>query len=149
MSTNTGRAPRCNNAFAVAPKENGVVITRAPGAIPVASTATINAVVPDDVATACAAPTYAAKAPSNARTHRPATRCPDSSTSITRRFSSSVTWGCAIGTTCCDVVGIMIHLSATNPRQDSAPGGDFLSSRDAGAPRIGGRTLSIIAHGRP
>src|SRR5207253_2770656 len=89
MSANTGTAPRRTIAFAVATNENGVVTTRAPGRTSAASSATSSAADPEEVAAPCAAPTYALNACSNSRTRSPATRCPESNTSSTRRLSSS------------------------------------------------------------
>ena len=86
MSTNTGVAPQCRIAFAVAMNEWLTVITSSPTPTPSASSARCSAVVQLDTAHACSAPTAAANSRSNAATSGPCVTQPER---IARRAASA------------------------------------------------------------
>src|SRR5665213_1318202 len=71
MSTNTGFAPACTIAPAVAKNVNGTVMTSSPGPIPSASSASSSASEPDAHPMACRTPQYSAALASNALTSSP------------------------------------------------------------------------------
>src|ERR1700755_3668277 len=79
-SANTGVAPQCQTALAVAMNDSDGTMTSSPGPTPDAYSARCSAVVQFVVAIACAAPTRAAKACSNAWTRGPWETQPDAIT---------------------------------------------------------------------
>src|SRR3954454_16109067 len=93
MSANTGVAPVWTITFAVAGQVSGVVITSSPGPIPSATSARCIAAVPDETASACFAPTYAAKRRSSSSARGPVVSQPERIASVTAATSSSPTAG--------------------------------------------------------
>ncbi len=89
MSAKTGRARSKTGALAEATNENGEVMTSSPSLTPTARSARCRPLVPEETALACAAPTRAANASSNAGTRGPSDNCPDRRTSMTARSSSA------------------------------------------------------------
>ena len=88
-STNTGVAPACRIAFAVAMNVIGVVMTSSPGPISDAFSERNNALVQLDIATACSTPSWAANAVSNAAVRGPVVRNTPRSVSPAAAMSSS------------------------------------------------------------
>ena len=87
MSANTGVAPHCQTALAVAMNESEGTITSSPGPTPDAYRARCSAVVQLVVATASGAPTRSAKARSNSCTRGPWVSQPEAITSATASAS--------------------------------------------------------------
>src|SRR4051794_37019120 len=93
MSAKTGVAPVWTITFAVAGQVSGVVITSSPGPIPSPTSARCIAAVPDETASACFAPTYAAKRRSSSSARGPVVSQPERIASVTAATSSSPTAG--------------------------------------------------------
>src|SRR5919108_216369 len=92
-STNTGLAPVWTITFAVAGQVIGVVITSSPGPTSRATSARCIAAVPDETASACFAPTYAANRRSSSAAFSPVVSQPDRIVRATASISSSPTAG--------------------------------------------------------
>src|ERR687898_1479228 len=92
-STKTGVAPAWTTTFAVAGQVIGVVITSSPGPIPSATRVRCIAAVPEETASACFAPTYAAKRRSSSAEFGPVVSQPDRIVRVTASISSSPTAG--------------------------------------------------------
>src|SRR5205085_5931978 len=88
-SAKTGFAPAWTITFAVAGQVIGLVITSSPGPTPSASSARWSAAVPDESATTCRAPRYAAKRSSSSAVRGPVVSQPERSVSATASTSSS------------------------------------------------------------
>src|SRR5215204_1382748 len=92
-STKTGVAPAWTTTFAVAGQVIGVVITSSPGPIPSATRVRCIAAVPEETASACFAPTYAAKRRSSSAAFGPVVSQPERIVRATASISSSPTAG--------------------------------------------------------
>ena len=97
-SANTGVAPQCQTAFAVAMNDSDGTITSSPGPTPEAYSARCSAVVQFVVAIAWRAPTRAANACSKACTRGPCETQPDSITAASASASPPKNFGFANGT---------------------------------------------------
>jgi len=97
MSTSTGVAPTCSITFTHAANVYVDVMTSAPGPIPSAASARCNAPVAEFTASPCCAPASAATRRASSCARGPVVIQPDSSVSMTRRFSASPIHGTASG----------------------------------------------------
>src|SRR5271169_737247 len=97
MSANTGVAPQCHTALAVAMNDSEGTITSSPGPTPLTCSASASAVVQLVVATASADPTRSANRCSNSSTFGPCEIQPEAITCATASCSEPARYGRVIG----------------------------------------------------
>ena len=94
-SANTGVAPTCSTAVAVATKVSEGTMTSSPGPMPEARSIAASATVPLAIATACSVPCRSAMAASKRRVQGPLVSTPEPRTSVTAATSSGPVTGAA------------------------------------------------------